>query len=490
MTTKTWLVQRAALALVLMVSFYVFALAIAAFLLFIPYEAYTHDVRLPVKITLVCVVLAGTIVWSIVPRIDKFVPPGPTVTHRDAPELFAVLTDVAARTDQQMPAEVYLVNDVNAFVTERGGVMGIGSRRVMGIGMPLLQTVTVQELRAILAHEFGHYHAGDVKVGPWIYKTRAAIGRTIHQLSNSVLQKVFVWYGNLFLRITHAVSRQQEFIADAVAARVAGAPAMVSALRKVHGTAGIFHGYWNGEVAPVLNSGYLPPIGEGFAKLVSADTVKKTIAESIRAEEAEGQSNPFDTHPPLRERVAALNAAPDNATHDVRPAVSLLIDPDRWHRPLLSFVNAEWASSLKPLRWEEVLATIHVPMWRNLVKEHSRWVAGVTASTLPSSGQLSGSLVQHALAEDAQLAFVKVHVMAAALSLALIGAGWTASRTLGESTVFRRDGHELRPFEDVFAIATGKLSPDAWRERCALLGLDSLPLADVAPGPTTVLLVP
>ena len=95
-------------------------------------------------------------------------------------------------------------------------------------------SITVQEFKAVLAHEFGHYHAGDVKLGPWIYKTRAAMGRTIAHLDGNILQKLFLWYGQLFLRITHAVSRRQEFIADEVAARAAGAGVMMSGLRKVH----------------------------------------------------------------------------------------------------------------------------------------------------------------------------------------------------------------------------------------------------------------
>ena len=63
-------------------------------------------------------------------------------------------------------------------VAERGGVMGAGSRRVMGVGLPLLDLLTVPQFRAVLAHEFGHFVGGDTRLGPWIYKTRAAIGRT------------------------------------------------------------------------------------------------------------------------------------------------------------------------------------------------------------------------------------------------------------------------------------------------------------------------
>ena len=310
MKQTAWLVQRAALAVVLMVSFYALALGIAGALLWIPYEAYINDVRLPVKVALVCVALAGTIIWAVLPRIDRFIAPGPPLSPVDSPQLFEVLNGVASSTEQTMPADVYLVNDVNAFVTQRGGVMGFGSRRVMGIGLPLMQALTVQELKAVLAHEFGHYHAGDVSIGPWIYKTRAAIGRTIHQLGEGSLQKVFIAYGNLFLRVTHAVSRRQEFIADEVAANAAGAAVMASALRKVHGAAVAFHNYWRSEVSPVLNSGYLPPLAAGFARFVQVESVSSNMATAIQTEEAEGESNPYDTHPPLRERVAALKALP------------------------------------------------------------------------------------------------------------------------------------------------------------------------------------
>jgi len=78
-----------------------------------------------------------------------------------------------------MPREVYLIPSSNAWVASRGGIMGIGSRRVMAVGIPLLQTLTISPFSAVLAHEFGHYRGGDVKLGPWIYKTRLAILRTV-----------------------------------------------------------------------------------------------------------------------------------------------------------------------------------------------------------------------------------------------------------------------------------------------------------------------
>ena len=47
--------------------------------------------------------------------------PGPPLNESENPELFSVLADVAKDTGQQLPREVYLVADVNAWVATRAG---------------------------------------------------------------------------------------------------------------------------------------------------------------------------------------------------------------------------------------------------------------------------------------------------------------------------------------------------------------------------------
>jgi len=316
-------------------------------------------------------------------------------------------------------------------------------------------------------------------VGPWIYKTRAAIGRTIHQLGSGVLQKVFIAYGNLFLRVTHAVSRRQEFIADEVAARAAGAAVMASALRKVHGAAVAFQRYWGAEVSPVLNSGYLPPLAAGFAKFVQVESVTVNVARSIETEESEGQSDPYDTHPPLRERVAALSRLPQGKPGDTRPAVSLLGDPLRWERRLLAAaINEEWARSLKPVPWDKVVDAVYVPMWRQAVTGGARRLAGITVTRLPFAGRFAREGSEFGEAEQAVLE--QIHVVSAGLCLALLAAGWAATTSPGEEIVFNRDGREVRPFAELMQVASGKSTPDQWAARCMELGIDSLTLGGAA----------
>ena len=82
------------------------------------------------------VILGLTILWSLIPRRDKFEAPGPVLNRQECPHLFAELDRIASDLKEEMPAEVYLIPQMNAWVAERGGVMGFGRRRVMGIGLP------------------------------------------------------------------------------------------------------------------------------------------------------------------------------------------------------------------------------------------------------------------------------------------------------------------------------------------------------------------
>ncbi|HMH76247.1 MAG TPA: hypothetical protein VK547_06445, partial [Candidatus Udaeobacter sp.] len=82
----------------------------------------------------------------------------------------------------------------------------------------------------------------------------------------SILQFPFVWYGKLFLRVSHAVSRRQELAADRLAAHVVGARPLAEGLRKIHVAAPVFGYYWSNEVARCSTSASCrrwPPASSG-----------------------------------------------------------------------------------------------------------------------------------------------------------------------------------------------------------------------------------
>lgn len=72
--------------------------------------------------------------WSLFPRRDKFDPPGPLLDRSTQPRLFREIDEIAGALNEQVPGEGYFIGQPNAFVADRGGILGFGSRRVMSIG--------------------------------------------------------------------------------------------------------------------------------------------------------------------------------------------------------------------------------------------------------------------------------------------------------------------------------------------------------------------
>jgi len=169
------------LALVLTVVFYLFALAMAGALLGLPVGRVATGHGFLIFWGIAMVVAGVSILVAIVPRRERFVPPGPRLTRADQPELLALVEDVAREVGHPVPDETYLEPDANAAVTEVGPPL-LRKRRVLILGLPLLDLLTVDQLRAVIAHEFGHYVGGDTRIGTWTYRTRRAILRTVSAL--------------------------------------------------------------------------------------------------------------------------------------------------------------------------------------------------------------------------------------------------------------------------------------------------------------------
>ena len=470
---------RAIAAILLMIGFYALALIVIGALLAVPLAEFRFLDRIEFRLSAFCVIGALAILRGILPRRDRFEAPGPVLTPAEQPRLFATLEEVARATEQPMPKEVYLVPVVNAFVTKRGGVMGFGSRRVMGLGLPLLQRLSVDETRAVIAHEFGHYHGGDTALGPWIYKTRAAIGRTLEELSrhSSVLMKPFSWYGLGFLRITHAISRKQEYAADALAARTVGAAPLATGLATIHGVAAAFVPYWMTEVAPVLEHGFRPPIGAGFSQFLERPEIASQVSAAIAHDLETGTSDPYDTHPPLRDRLAALGN-PTSVADDGQRAITLLENEDAVEAKLLAFLRRKTGAPLQAIEWKEVSNRVWATIWRNKARVGADRLRGLTPAKLPGlASDLAGAAVQFGFSPDRSTADARggshnaLELLCCAVAILLLDRGWSVSALPGETPTFACEGRVVTPFADLAHIAEGKLTAGEWERSWADIGL-------------------
>jgi len=479
------LATRAILALLLMVGFYALAIGISGALLWIPYAEVVYLGRIHPKIALACICVAGAVVWAIVPRPDRFEPPGPQLTRQSAPALFSLIDQIAGHTQQTPPSEVYLLNDVNAWVTQRGGLMGVGSRRVMGVGLPLLAHLSTAELTAVIAHEFGHYVSGDVGLGPWIYKTRAAIVRAVAATHETLLAAPFRAYAQLFLKTTLAVSREQEFVADRTAARIAGSAAAASALGRVAALGPAYAAYLDTEVKPLLQSGVLPPVAAGFDHYVRQPRIVAFMEQVAGERRTEEEAGEYDTHPPMADRIAALgrlpSAAPAIAATAQGPALAQV---EQHARALMRYaLGPDLMAKLRQITWEEAGEAVYVRGWHEMARQYAEWLGGRTVDDMPSGRkafmQLGSALVAKREADvtaDDCIARA-VHVLAASLGSALARAGWEVETGPGQPLVLVRGPERLDPNVVLTRLVEGQESADGWQARCEQLGIAGLPLA-------------
>jgi Zn-dependent protease with chaperone function len=485
------LFARSLLAVGLFVGFYALALGVAAAIAWLPIAEILYANMIHPKLALICWVAAAVIVWSILPRFDRFEAPGPRLERADHPELFALVDDVARATAQAPPADVYLVHDVNAFVAERGGFAGIGRRRILGIGLPLLQVLTVPELRAVLAHEFGHYHGGDTALGPWIHRTRSAIGRTVVNLDGSgvgVLQLVslpFQWYGKLFLRTTLAVSRAQEYAADALAARLEGAGPVRASLKRVHQASLVFAPYLDTELAPVLAAGFRPPFAAGFASFLVSPNVARVVQKHLDETVASGTHDPYDSHPCLRDRLAALDAhAEGPAQTDARPAITLLGDVAEAELAVLRRMLTTSPDRMQAIDWSEVGERVALPQAREMADAVRARFAGTPIADLPVGRAAFVELARaHLVARkqppsagvpEAALVGLGLQLTMSVVLARLAQEGWAVESKPGTAYAALRDGTRFEPAPTLAAALDAPAPVEAWRSAVGAAGIGAL----------------
>src|SRR5436190_23518547 len=87
----SFIIVRAVLALLFAIGFYVLALGIALGLFWVPYAEFAYAQHITPKLAVICILGGLAIVWSVLPRPDKFSAPGPLLKRQKQPRLFAAL---------------------------------------------------------------------------------------------------------------------------------------------------------------------------------------------------------------------------------------------------------------------------------------------------------------------------------------------------------------------------------------------------------------
>jgi Peptidase family M48 len=177
-----------------------------------------------------------------------------------------------------------------------------------------------------------------------------------------LMGKVFGWYGRLYLRVSRSVTRHLELEADVYSAQLAGRSAAITALVETRVLATAWEFFLDGFALAGASQGQCPaPLLAGFHQLLTAPGRQEELA-ALRADAAEGPASPYDTHPTLAERIAALQRLPDDERihdgriDDHRLAVYLLEQPDAILAEVEQWMFAD--RQLRPVSWEQLAAGV------------------------------------------------------------------------------------------------------------------------------------
>jgi Zn-dependent protease with chaperone function len=172
------------------------------------------------------------------------------IIKTEEPKLFQFIEEITIETDTQFPNKIYLSSDVNAcvFYDSSFWSMFFPIKKNLQIGLGLVNTITEQEFKAILAHEFGHFSQRSMKVGSYVYNVNQVIFNMLYdnESFDKMIQKwantsgyfaIFVMFSIKIIKGIQwvlkkmydyvnlnylALSREMEFHADEVAANIAG----------------------------------------------------------------------------------------------------------------------------------------------------------------------------------------------------------------------------------------------------------------------------
>lgn len=232
------------------------------------------------------------------------------------PRLRSVIADIAAPLDAEVPDVLVAGTSPGLFVTEAEVTTldGPAAGRSIYCSLPLAGILSVDEWRALVAHELAHFGGGDEEATFTVASAGAARGiRALESRARGLRAATILpvlWILRFFAEQSGppdlAAGVERELAADRAAARLVGSGALASALVKVH----VFVPAW-----AAVRSAMDRAVGEGTQYVSVSELFAEAVWQNSHPERLVGiadraLSHPTDILPPLGARLTALGVDP------------------------------------------------------------------------------------------------------------------------------------------------------------------------------------
>jgi Zn-dependent protease with chaperone function len=246
----------------------------------------------------------GSLFWV------KVTPPkGVRVDRAQFPQLFDEIDRLCTTLKTPIPDQVILTDDLNAAVLQapKLGLFGWYTNYLL-LGLPLMQSVSPDQFRATLAHEFGHLSGNHSRFSGWIYRVRYAWWRLSQQQGDRgsiLLYPFFKWYEPFFRAYTFVLSRRDEYFADRCAAEYAGVQHAAEDLIQIYVKSAHASDIWSN----IYEQSYRQENPPEHAVSTLLEQLKRAIepesAQTWLQMSLAQKTDHEDTHPALAERLEA-----------------------------------------------------------------------------------------------------------------------------------------------------------------------------------------
>jgi len=237
------------------------------------------------------------------------------------------------------------------------------------------------------------------------------------------------------------------------------------------------------EAAPSLESGYRPPIADGFTRFLAAPGIQRQL-QPLVAKELDKDTPPvFATHPTFRQRSQrALSHHYPSVPEDNAPALSLFEDiPGVEFTALRAAFPDPRTEKLQPVTWDQIGPMVYVPNWRESAARFRDLLVPYRAGDVPEVIANLASFAGHVpdpkgmLLTREQRADRAAAVIWMAVALALLDSGWDLHAQPGDFYL-SRSGQKLNPADLVRGLRQKQLSGDAYRALLHRYGVEELQL--------------
>ncbi|MEO1035268.1 MAG: M48 family metallopeptidase [Pseudomonadota bacterium] len=396
--------RQAWLAMAGLLTFILFYLALTASFAIIAYNNFRRIQAgdsdfFHIVVTGISVLLTIFLVKSLFTVRKSGDPGGVEVTADDEPVLFDFLHRLADEIGAPKPHRVFITPEVNAAVFYDLSLINLifPSKKNLIVGLGLVNVLNLGELKAVLAHEFGHFAQGAMAVGRWVYVAQQIISHMV--ATRDWLDSVVRFIGRIDIRIAwigwilalviwsirslmdtlfsivimaeRALSREMEFNADLVAVSVTGSDALVNALHKLQAA----DEAWQTTLDIAgQEAGNGKRIGDLFdAQLEAVSTIGRVLNDDTYGKAPEPDSDDaaehrvfteqmatppqmWSTHPPNRDREDNAKGVYVPADIDSRSAWLVFKDPPALREQISrSFYNADKIDELDTVHGEEAV---------------------------------------------------------------------------------------------------------------------------------------